>query len=56
MLSNKISKEQQAELAIMSELIAHNEGDLALAIEPSSYVVVMERGPSHSDVPSDVQK
>ena len=56
MLSSKISKEQQAELAIMSELIAHNEGDLALAIEPSSYIVVMESGVSQGDVPGDIQK
>lgn len=42
MFSENISKQQQAELAIMSELIARNEIDLALAIEPSTYVVVME--------------
>ena len=42
MFSKNISKEQQAELAVISELIARNEADLELAVEPSTYVVIME--------------
>jgi hypothetical protein len=56
MFSENISKEQQAELAIMSELIARNDTDLALAIEPSTYVVVMESETPGSDTAKHVQK
>jgi hypothetical protein len=56
MFSEKISKEQQAELAIMSELIARNETELALAIEPSTYVVVMESEAPRSDAAEHVRK
>lgn len=44
MRKSEISSAQQEELAVMSALIDKNEGGLALADEPATYVVVLEAG------------